>query len=262
MPVLHEHYERLPRKYAVACAVRSARRVQFIADDFFRQSGWRDAGDIISDIERALVAAEHFSRHGENYQPSAYAALGVEVIRAKLAAEGLSSAAANAAFAAYHAVYACARSATREHSAADHATQAAAAARDALEAAFKAGDEADTAAVSDVMFAEEFTSSRAKSIEPGPDGPFGSYWRNGEPDWRARSSGEQDSPTSTASDEAVDSLVLEISIPDDATKEDIASAVKQYVGALDQLHRAHGKSGLKINSLEVEGFVAAEVPQS
>jgi two-component system response regulator HydG len=58
-----------------------------------------------------------------------------------------------------------------------------------------------------------------------------------------------------------DEIVLEIEVPDDATDEDVLEGVRELVDAADQLHRAHGGHGLKVESIEVteEAGIPAEV---
>ncbi len=50
-------------------------------------------------------------------------------------------------------------------------------------------------------------------------------------------------------------LVLKIDVPDDATDEEVVTAVTELVSRLDDLHRAYGGGGLQIDSLEATGEV-------
>lgn len=60
----------------------------------------------------------------------------------------------------------------------------------------------------------------------------------------------------------VTSLDIQICLPDSATDQQLLDAVQDYIGALDELHRAHGKSGLTIDFLEIEEYADGWVPHS
>jgi hypothetical protein len=54
------------------------------------------------------------------------------------------------------------------------------------------------------------------------------------------------------------SIVLEIDVPDTATDAEILEGVRALVGAVDELHRAHGGSGLQLDALEITSEAVTE----
>lgn len=119
----------------------------------------------------------------------------------------------------------------------------------------------------DLSVAESLLQQRITLVDPTPTGPFGAYWPNNDPAWPqfSKNSSIDIEDSGAGTDEhavEADTLTIEVSVPKNATKEQIADAIKQQVIALDQLHKAHGFDGIEIDDLQVERSVASEVPQS
>lgn len=97
-------------------------------------------------------------------------------------------------------------------------------------------------------------------IDPSESGPLGPLWPDGEPAWYREANDEVKAGSSAKTESGGDSeLVLKIEVPEDATDEEILSLARDLALRADDLHRALGGRGLKVDTLEI--FGRAPVPE-
>ena len=228
----------LPKWAQVACAARSARRVQPLLTWF-----WPDAPeDYVIAVDRAITLAERsaanaaavadvISAEDEAYQ--------VARVVASAAAEGNMSkgAAADVAAAAGNAARATTCGAT-DVAACSAITRAAEA------AAAKGADDDDAVrfAIYDDFELLNVAAEREKWTDETPVPPefFGALWPNGAPNgWPEKPAGETEENGPAL-------LRIEFSIPSGLDRERADALIGELIERANALHHAHGGSGLRI----------------
>jgi hypothetical protein len=237
-PVSLEEISPLPQRAAVAFAARCARRVQPLlklpACSPDREQHTQAVAAAIAVAE--LVACGGPAENAPYYAEHAEATLGC--VHSPTCASVVASA-VHAASAAY-AIQEAAPGTSDVH-----------VARAAAEAAAAVGPAALDCLLGGMWRDFEMIRLAAEregwmDDHPVPPEFFGPLWPEGEPPgW----------PAETPVPE--DALILHIEIPDGVSEEELLEMVRQTVDRVDDLHRAYGGHGLRIESIQAQGVASA-----
>ena len=226
---LRDKLARQPQRALVAFAARCARRVQPLTKDL--PSKDREA------VERAIRVAEDFARGEIIVDAEAAIADADEVVFGALTP---AAAAFSARAAAKTAALADAAFTARARAAAFDAAKASAA------YSFRATDIwNDTEKLNTLNLGQPGTLG--DPIDPSEDGPLGSLWPNGAPDWYTNPPSE----AMASAESSPDRLVLEAYIDESADTEEVADALAKLGYALNAYHIASGGNGLVIDDWEI-----------
>lgn len=293
-PVTKDELKQLPLRAIVAFAVRTARRVQPLFDLPLK---WTGRNNHLVAVDEALRLAEAWLI-GQESGSLTNADAAREAVDATLVAKSADPNDASAALAVDAALAIDAALAVRSADATDAAlyadaasTSAATASLAALDAAAGDGVFADEfASQSDYRRLSELYGHDKKfaefSLDATESGPLGPLWPAGPPEWyvekKARmdvelarirwsgvvveesGTGKELAEVSQPDEEALELtggyLDVVLSVPPDATKKEIAQAVRQFMIAADNEHRRLGGHGVVLDTLEIRGAVPEAVP--